>query len=87
MNGPVADVVAGLKAGGEGDILVNTSPSITKALLSADLLDRMYLLVIPEIVGGGMRLFGDGLPSTKWKLVHQETGDLGTMALVHDRLR
>ncbi|OQR65664.1 riboflavin biosynthesis protein RibD [Streptomyces maremycinicus] len=87
MNAPVADVVAELRADGEGDILVNTSPSITKALLSADLLDRMYLLVIPEITGGGMRLFDDGLPPTKWKLTHQETDDLGAMALVYDRLR
>lgn len=87
VNGPVADLVAELKADGEGDILVNTSPSVTKALLSADLLDRMYLIVIPEIAGGGLRLFDDGLPPSKWKLTHQETGELGAMALVYDRVR
>ncbi|PZG18788.1 dihydrofolate reductase family protein [Nonomuraea aridisoli] len=87
VNGPVADVVAELKADGEGDILVNTSPSVTKALLSADLLDWMYLIVIPEIAGGGLRLFDDGLPPSKWKLTHQETGELGAMALVYDRAR
>jgi dihydrofolate reductase len=86
-NGPVTDVVAELKADGEGDILVNTSPSLTKALLAADLIDRLYLIVIPEIAGGGLRLFDDGLPVSKWKLTHQETGDLGEMALVYDRLR
>lgn len=87
VNAPVAEVVAELKADGKGDILANTSPSITKALLSADLLDRLYLTVIPEIAGGGMRLFDDGLPPSKWTLTHQETGDLGAMALVYDRLR
>ncbi|MFI7610297.1 dihydrofolate reductase family protein [Nonomuraea terrae] len=87
VNGPVADLVAELKADGEGDILVNTSPSVTKAVLSADLLDRMYLTVIPEITGGGLRLFDDGLPPSKWKLTHQETGELGAMALVYDRVR
>ncbi|MEU8778682.1 dihydrofolate reductase family protein [Streptomyces sp. NPDC048606] len=87
VNAPAAEVVADLRTAGEGDILVNSSASVMKALLSADLLDRLYLMVFPEIVGGGARLFDDGLPSSKWKLTHQETGDLGEIALVYDRLR
>ncbi|WP_329112827.1 dihydrofolate reductase family protein [Streptomyces sp. NBC_01353] len=87
VNAPVADVVTELKATGEGDILVNTSPSILKALLAADLVDRLYLLICPEIVGGGQRLFDDGLPGSQWKLTHQETGELGEMAMVYDRVR
>ncbi|MEU5716861.1 dihydrofolate reductase family protein [Streptomyces sp. NPDC020403] len=87
VNAPAADVVADLKATGEGDILVNSSASVIKALLSADLVDRLYLMILPEIVGGGQRLFDDGLPSSKWKLAHQETGDLGEIAMVYDRVR
>ncbi|MEV4898390.1 dihydrofolate reductase family protein [Nonomuraea sp. NPDC055795] len=87
VNAPVADVVTELKATGEGDILANTSPTIIKALLSADLLDRLYLMIFPEIVGGGQRLFEDGLPATKWTLTHQVTGRLGEMAMVYDRVR
>jgi dihydrofolate reductase len=87
VNGPVADVVADLKATGEGDILVNSSPSVIKALLSADLVDRLYLLVLPEIVGGGARLFEDGLPASTWTLTRQETGALGETAVVYDRTR
>jgi dihydrofolate reductase len=87
VNAPAADVVAELKATGEGDILINSSASIIKALLSADLLDRLFLMICPEIAGGGQRLFGDGLPSSKWTLAHQETGELGEIALVYDRAR
>ena len=87
LNAPVADVVAELKASGEGDILVNSSPSIIKPLLAQDLLDRLYLIVAPEIAGGGERLFDDGLPATKWTLTYQETGPLGEIALVYDRAR
>ncbi|MGW0915322.1 dihydrofolate reductase family protein [Streptomyces sp. NPDC002784] len=87
VNAPAAHVVADLRATGEGDILVNSSASVIKALLSADLLDRLYLLILPEILGGGQRLFDDGLPSSKWKLTHQETGDLGEIAMVYDRVR
>jgi len=87
VNAPAADVVADLKAAGEGDILVNSSASIIKPLLAADLLDRLYLMVFPEITGGGQRLFDDGLPATTWTLAHQETGSLGEMAMVYDRAR
>lgn len=87
VNAPAADVVADLKTTGEGDILVNSSASIIKALLAADLLDRMYLMIFPEITGGGQRLFEDGLPPSKWTLTHQETGELGELAMVYDRVR
>lgn len=87
VNAPAADVVADLKATGTGDILVNSSASLIKALLSADLIDRLYLMICPEIVGGGQRLFDDGLPASKWTLTHQETGDLGETAMVYDRVR
>ncbi|MEU8194937.1 dihydrofolate reductase family protein [Microbispora amethystogenes] len=68
-------------------MLVNSSASVIKALLAADLVDRLHLMVLPEIIGGGQRLFDDGLPATKWTLTHHETGELGEMAMVYDRLR
>ncbi|OSZ56017.1 riboflavin biosynthesis protein RibD [Streptomyces pharetrae CZA14] len=87
VDGPAADVVTRLKATGRGDILVNSSASVIKALLAADLLDRLYLMVCPEITGGGQRLFEDGLPASRWRLTHQETGELGEIAVVYDRVR
>jgi dihydrofolate reductase len=86
-NAPVAEVIADLRATGEGDILVNSSPSLTKPLLAQDLVDRLYLIVCPEIAGIGQRLFDDGLPPSKWTLTYQETGELGELALVYDRAR
>jgi dihydrofolate reductase len=87
VNAPTADVVAELKAAGEGEILVNSSASVIKALLSADLVDRLYLIICPEIAGGGERLFEDGLPASKWTVTYQELGDQGEMAFVYDRVR
>jgi dihydrofolate reductase len=86
-NGPTADVVGELKHAGGGDILVNTSPSVIKPLLAADLVDRLYLVVCPEVAGGGERLFDDGLPATRWTLTRKDTGELGEVALVYDRGR
>lgn len=87
VDAPAADVVAELKAAGSGDILVNSSVSIIKPLLAADLLDRLYLMICPELTGGGPRLFDDGLPASKWRLAHSEAGELGELAVVYDRVR
>jgi dihydrofolate reductase len=87
MNAPAADVVGELRNDGQGDILVNSSPSIIKPLLAADLIDRLHLMISPEIAGAGQRLFEDGLPPTKWSLVRHEAGDLGELALIYDRAR
>ncbi|SUA72973.1 RibD C-terminal domain [Nocardia otitidiscaviarum] len=86
MNAPTADVITELKTEGTGEILVNTSPSVIKPLLAANLLDRLYLVICPQIAGGGQRLFDDGLPSSKWKLTFQETGESGVMAVIYDRV-
>ncbi|MEV4083116.1 dihydrofolate reductase family protein [Nonomuraea fuscirosea] len=87
VNAPAADVVTELKATGAGDILVNSSASIIKPLLAADLLDRLYLMIFPEIAGGGRRLFDDGPPTSTWTLTHQRTGTMGELAMVYDRAR
>lgn len=84
---PAADVVTELKATGTGEILVNSSPTVIKDLLAADLIDRLYLLICPEIAGGGQRLFDDGLPDSRWAITHHEVGELGEIALTYDRVR
>ncbi|WP_063005307.1 dihydrofolate reductase family protein [Nocardia salmonicida] len=86
-NAPAADVVTALKATGTGDILVNSSPTVIKDLLAADLIDRLHLLLCPEIAGDGQRLFDDGLPGSRWTLTRHEVGELGEMALTYDRAR
>ncbi|MGW6057646.1 dihydrofolate reductase family protein [Streptomyces sp. NPDC055189] len=83
---PTAEAVEDLKATEGGDILVLSSASVIKALLAADKVDRLALTVFPLFLGGGPRLFDDGLPAGKWALVSQTAGEHGTLALVYDRL-
>jgi dihydrofolate reductase len=85
INAPVADVVAELKATGEGDILVNNSASVIRSLLAVDLLDRLDLILCPEIAGGGEQLFDTTFPGSRWKLTHHELGELGELAVVYER--
>ncbi|MFI5793014.1 dihydrofolate reductase family protein [Streptomyces sp. NPDC051677] len=84
---PAAEAVADLRATEGGDILVLSSASVIKALLAADQVDRLALTVFPVFLGGGPRLFDDGLPAGKWTLAGQTAGEHGTLALVYDRVR
>ncbi|MDT0331498.1 dihydrofolate reductase family protein [Nocardiopsis lambiniae] len=85
-NAPAADVVDRLKVEEGGDILVLSSASVIRALLAADRVDRLALMIFPEFVGGGPRLFEDGLPTGKWSLVSHTAGEHGTVGLVYDRV-
>jgi dihydrofolate reductase len=87
VNKPAADVVADLKATEGGDILVLSSASVIKALLAADQVDRLALTIFPVFLGGGPRLFDDGLPEGRWTLVSQAAGEHGTLSVVYDRVR
>ena len=79
--------IRALKEGEGGDILVLNSASIVQALLKADLLDELRINVLPAIVGGGLRLLGEGLPRSDWELVGALTLQSGGVAMHHRRRR
>lgn len=87
VNRPAADVVDELKTQDGGDIAVPSSASIIKSLLAADKVDRLGIMIFPEIVGGGPHLFEDGLPASKWALASEKAGEHGTLGLFYDRIR
>ncbi len=84
---PASDVVAGLRTGDGGDIVVLSSASVITALLQADDVDRLALMIFPIVLGDGPRLFGDGLPHGRWALTSHAAGEHGELALVYDRIR
>jgi dihydrofolate reductase len=79
-------VVAELKGRPGGDIVILASAGIIRALLRADLVDRLSLTCCPQIVGGGDRLFDEGLPASRWAVTRSTTGDLGTTCTLLDRI-
>jgi dihydrofolate reductase len=84
---PAAEVVTDLKATDGGDIVVFNSASVIKALLAADLVDRVGLSVFPIFLGAGPRLFDDDLPASEWTLASQTAGEHGVLSLIYDRKR
>jgi dihydrofolate reductase len=57
VTGPLADIVADLKAGPGGDIGVHGSITLAQSLLAAGLVDEMHLAVGPVLDPIGRRLF------------------------------
>ncbi|MFT4220594.1 MAG: dihydrofolate reductase family protein [Microbacterium sp.] len=85
VSAPTAEVINTLKSEGEGDILICWSASVIKALLAANAIDRLNLIVAPVLGGGGARLFDDDNPLTNWELVHHDASEPGVLALTYDR--
>ncbi|RSM48599.1 riboflavin biosynthesis protein RibD [Actinoplanes sp. ATCC 53533] len=69
-----------------GDIIVLASGSIIRALLEAELLDRLSITLCPALVGGGARLLEDGLPASTWALTDTTMSASGAICLLYDRL-
>lgn len=87
VDAPAVEVINELKSTGEGDILINWSASVIRALLAADAIDRLNLVVAPVTGGGGHRLFDDANPLSDWTLVEHAVSGPGTLALTYDRVR
>jgi dihydrofolate reductase len=64
----IAEQVAKLREGTDGDILVAGSPTLVRSLAEHDLVDEYRLMVFPIILGTGKRLFGDGFSKTTLRL-------------------
>jgi dihydrofolate reductase len=55
----IADEVSRLRQADGGDILVNGSAQLVRALMEHELVDEYRLMVFPVVLGEGKRLFGD----------------------------
>ena len=82
-----ADEVAALELEEGRDILIVNSASIIHALLQADLVDEMRLMVVPLVWGGGLRIFPDGVPRSEWELASSANLPGGTLGLQYRRRR
>ena len=74
------DAVAGvskLKDETDGNILVAGSGTLVQALLGADLVDELRLMVFPTVLGRGTRLFPDGIDRLKLEARREPRGRTG----------
>lgn len=73
--------VLDLKRAPGRDVIILNSASIIRALIGADLVDELRITVLPEILGGGLRLLPEGLPRSAWTLLGTTTFTTGAVGL------
>lgn len=83
--GDLTDLVRKLKSENGKNIFCDGGAEIVNELLKNDLLDEIIISVIPILIGNGTRLFKDGRPEQKLKLVNVKTFDTGLTQLHYKR--
>jgi dihydrofolate reductase len=86
VNGELIDFVQDLKDQPGRDIGIHASISVTQALLAADVLDELRLVIAPTIAGSGRRLF-EGLPPVRLELIRSVTSPSGHLLVDYKVIR
>ena len=73
LSGDPVEGVRRLKAEGDGRIVVGGSRTLVHALLDADLVDELRVMVVPVTIGSGLRLFPDTTRKRRWTMTDSQT--------------
>jgi dihydrofolate reductase len=76
IDGGLVEFVRDLKQQPGGDIGVHASITVAQALLAAEVVDELRLVIAPMIASRGQRLL-DGLPSIKLETIRSQTSPAG----------
>ncbi len=83
IKGNVAEEIAKLKRRLGKDITILGSGALVQSLLRKDLLEELRLMVHPLVLGGGRRLFEDGVDRKALELVDSRTFSTGVVYLTY----
>jgi dihydrofolate reductase len=86
VDGDLVDFVRDLKDRPGDDIGVHASISVAQALLAADVVDELRVVIAPRIVGSGRRLL-DGLPPTRLEPIRSATSPSGHLLVDYRVIR
>jgi dihydrofolate reductase len=85
LEGELADAVRALKVQGGANLLTWGSSEMVRQLLAAGLVDELWLLVYPVVLGRGKRLFGDSARASSFTLAHSNSTSGGVLITRHVR--
>ena len=84
----IADIegIKKLKASEGPDLLIQGSSTLYPQLFTANLIDRLFVMTFPVVLGKGKRLFGAGSSSGAFQLVNSEVSSTGVMITTYEPL-
>lgn len=85
-NGTLNSLVKKLKSEKGKNIFIDGGAEIVHELLKANLIDEFILSIIPILVGDGIKLFADGRPELKLKLVTLKKFETGLIQMHYERV-
>jgi dihydrofolate reductase len=87
VNQSPAAFVAKLRRRRGKDIWLMGGGELARDFLKADLVDELYLGVVPVLLGEGIPLFPSGFPQRNFSLIENKTFSRGLIALKYKRVR
>jgi dihydrofolate reductase len=88
LTGDAVDEAKKLKESISGIVQVPGSLRLVQALMEADVVDELHLMVFPVVLGTGWRLFGETSEKSDWRLLEARTvGPDGVLVLSYERAR
>ena len=84
-SGDLGELVLQLKGAGGKNIFIDGGAEVVNEFLRQDLIDEFIISIIPVLVGNGTRLFAEGRPEQKLKLVDTKQFDTGLAQLHYKR--
>jgi dihydrofolate reductase len=82
---PPKPFIAALRKKKGKDIWLMGGGELTRAFLQADLVDELYLGVVPTLIGEGIPAFPSGFPQREFALAENKTYSKGLIALRYER--
>jgi dihydrofolate reductase len=83
---PVA-LISKLRKRPDKNIWLMGGGELARDFLKADLIDELYLGVVPVLLGEGITLFPSGFPQRDFALIQNKTYSKGLIALKYKRIR
>jgi dihydrofolate reductase len=88
IKGDAVEAASKLKEEIDGIIQVPGSLRLVQALIEADLVDELHLMVFPVVLGTGRRLFGETSEKSNWRLTEAKpVGPEGVLVLIYERVK
>jgi dihydrofolate reductase len=83
VSGELAQAVTALKEEDGGDLHVIGSTQLVRSLLEHGLVDQLWLMIDPVIVGGGKRIFSDDGVLRPMRLVESQVTNPGAIIAIY----